>query len=594
MNAIIMAAGTASRFAPLSYEKPKGLLEVKGEVLIERQIRQLKEAGVEDITVVVGYKAEQFGYLKEKYDVRLVLNEDYDKYNNTSSLIRVIDHLEDTFICSSDNYFPENVFDISSQTSFYSALYAAGPTREYCLHLNEEDEIVDVKVGGADSWYMVGHVFFNKEFSERFREIMLAEYDKSETKAGYWEDLYIRHIDSLPRMKVHRYEPHEIEEFDSLEELRAFDSRYINDSGSQTMQNICEALGCQEREIVKISVRKTGMTANLMEFLCKKDECWYTYDMSTSLLEEDLMHHDGPFSRKNLLKHLSVIFPGTDVSSADIRKIGGMSNKNFKVVLNGKKYVLRVPGYGSQGMVDRSNEEYNAIEGCKMGVNPKIRYFDPSTGVKLSDLVTNAETLDPESIQSEDNMRKVAEIYRKVHKHPYSLKNEFNIFDEIDKYEGLLRDSNAVMYDGWSEVKPKVLALKDYLEELGVEKCACHNDAVPENFIMSEDGKMFLIDWEYSGDNDPMADLAALFLESNFTKENQEFVMNEYFEGEVPEAAFKKILCFQILWDCLWAQWTVIKEANGDDFGTYGIDRFNRAITNLSIINDERFEKLKG
>ena len=186
MNAVIMAAGTASRFAPLSYEKPKGLLEVKGEVLIERQIRQLKEAGIDDITVVVGYKAELFRYLADQYGVSIVVNEDYDRYNNTSSLIRVIDRLEDTFICCSDNYFPKNVFADIPQDSFYSALYAEGKTGEYCLHLNDSDEIVDVTVGGSDSWYMVGHVFFSREFSERFRQIMLAEYDKPETKAGYF------------------------------------------------------------------------------------------------------------------------------------------------------------------------------------------------------------------------------------------------------------------------------------------------------------------------------------------------------------------------------------------------------------------------
>ena len=110
MNAIIMAAGTSTRFAPLSYEKPKGLLKVKGEVLIERQIRQLLEAGITEIIVIVGYKADMFRYLEDKFGVTLVENEDYSIYNNTSSIIRVIDRLEDTYICSSDNYFPSNVF----------------------------------------------------------------------------------------------------------------------------------------------------------------------------------------------------------------------------------------------------------------------------------------------------------------------------------------------------------------------------------------------------------------------------------------------------------------------------------------------------
>ena len=223
MNAIIMAAGMATRFAPLSYETPKGLLNVKGEILIERQIRQLKEAGISDVIVVVGYLADKFMYLKEEYGVRIVMNEDYSHYNNTSSVIRVIDDLEDTYLCSSDNYFPKNVFVENPKDSYYSALYAEGETGEYCLTTDKEDNIINVKVGGSDVWYMVGHVFFNKEFSAKFREIMKKEYANNETRQGYWEDVYIRHIDDLPLMKIRRYQPHDIEEFDNLDELCLFD-----------------------------------------------------------------------------------------------------------------------------------------------------------------------------------------------------------------------------------------------------------------------------------------------------------------------------------------------------------------------------------
>ena len=224
MNAIIMAAGMATRFAPLSYEKPKGLLEVKGEILVERQIRQLKEAGISDIIVVVGYLAEKFMYLKDKYSVRIVMNEDYSRYNNTSSVIRVIEDLEDTYLCSSDNYFPHNVFLEQPKESYYSALYAEGETGEYCLTTDKEDNIISVEVGGSDAWYMVGHAFLNKEFSAKFREIMKKEYANDETRHGYWEDVYIRHIDDLPLMKIRRYQPHDIEEFDNLDELCLFDS----------------------------------------------------------------------------------------------------------------------------------------------------------------------------------------------------------------------------------------------------------------------------------------------------------------------------------------------------------------------------------
>ena len=104
-NAVIMAAGTSSRFAPLSYERPKALTEVKGEILIERQIRQLQEAGIPEIILVVGYKMEQFFYLREKFGIHIVENKDYLTRNNNASIYAAKNFLKNTYICSSDNYF---------------------------------------------------------------------------------------------------------------------------------------------------------------------------------------------------------------------------------------------------------------------------------------------------------------------------------------------------------------------------------------------------------------------------------------------------------------------------------------------------------
>ena len=151
MNAVILAAGMSSRFAPFSFERPKGLLKVKGEILIERQIRQLQEAGISDIKVVVGYMKEMFFYLEDRMNVKIVVNDDYYKFNNTSSLIRVTEKLSDTFICSSDNYFTENVFLEKPKSAYYSAIYSEGKTDEW-----------------GNSWFMSGHVFFDKTFSQKF------------------------------------------------------------------------------------------------------------------------------------------------------------------------------------------------------------------------------------------------------------------------------------------------------------------------------------------------------------------------------------------------------------------------------------------
>lgn len=276
-----MAAGTSSRFVPLSVERPKGLVEVKGEILIERQIRQLKEAGIIDITLVVGYKAEMFTYLRDKYAVDIVYNEDFARYNNTSSLIRVIEKLGNTFICSSDNYFPKNVFTRESVDSYYSALYAEGKTNEYCLITNTEDQITDVKVGGHDSWYMVGHVFFNHEFSEKFRKLMIKEYCNKTTKQGYWEDLYIRYIDQLPKMKINRYQEGDIQEFDSLDELRMFDESYKNDTRSSIVKQICKQLEVEEACVH--AFRNIKHKGNYLQFQFKVYDDVYEYNAENGI-----------------------------------------------------------------------------------------------------------------------------------------------------------------------------------------------------------------------------------------------------------------------------------------------------------------------
>lgn len=272
-----MAAGASSRFVPLSYEKPKGLLNVKGEILIERQIRQLQEANIFDITIVVGYKAELFEYLIAKYGVSIVLNEDYKIYNNTSSLIRVIDKLEDTYICSSDNYFTHNVFIGSPTHSYYSALYSNHCINEYFITYDNDSNITKVDIGPNCGWYMIGHVFFNREFSNFFRSTLLNEYSNIETKMGYWEDVYIRHIDQLPKMKIHRYEVNDIKEFDSLEELRNFDSTYINHSGCKTLEYICKELNCEEENINNIISLKDNGSFSSFYFTNTLNGCRYIY-----------------------------------------------------------------------------------------------------------------------------------------------------------------------------------------------------------------------------------------------------------------------------------------------------------------------------
>lgn len=276
-NAIIMAAGTSSRFAPLSYEIPKGLITVRGEVLIERQIRQLKEAGISDIYVVTGYKKEQFAYLEERFGVILVENMEYMARNNHSSLYVVKEQLKNTYICSSDNYFSQNPFRKEEEHAYYSAVYAKGETKEWCLRVDDSDCIVDVSVGGKDSWVMLGHVFFDQTFSKRFTEILEAEYDLPETSGKLWEAIYADHIDAL-RLYLKRYDTDMIFEFDTLDELRAFDPTYVRDTRSAILKTVAKTLHCKEKDLVNLTVMKNRKNeASGFSFLLGKTGYSYRY-----------------------------------------------------------------------------------------------------------------------------------------------------------------------------------------------------------------------------------------------------------------------------------------------------------------------------
>lgn len=283
-NAIIMAAGTASRFAPLSFERPKALIEVRGEVLIERQIRQLRDAGIEEIIIVTGYKAEQFAYLEEKFGVILIENQDFLNRNNNGSIYVAKKYLKNSYICSSDNYFFENPFENEVDESYYASVYVEGDTNEWCME-EKEGYIKNVVVGGKDSWIMLGHVFWSEAFSKKFIAILEEEYDRPDTADKLWENIYIEHIQELP-MKIRKYPSDFIFEFDTLDELRQFDTTYIMDTRSVILKQIAEELTCKEEDIqnVKAFKDKNNAAAGFVFEAGKK----YKYYYETGRLEEIL------------------------------------------------------------------------------------------------------------------------------------------------------------------------------------------------------------------------------------------------------------------------------------------------------------------
>lgn len=300
-----------------------------------------------------------------------------------------------------------------------------------------------------------------------------------------------------------------------------------------------------------------------------------------------LIRKENPLNLENLCEHLSKIFE-TDVPPQEVKisPIGGMSNKNFKVEYADKLYVLRLPGAGSETMVDRSNEQVNSLLASELGINPPIRYFSAESGIKLADFIQGAQALGQATIQRTQNLKQIATILRLLHGASFRLSNDFNGFTELRKYEHTLTTAYASRA-GSTKNLDIVPALQARINELGVTLAPCHNDLVPENFIISTTGELFLIDWEYSGMNDPHWDIAALFLESRFSEEAKAYFFAHYFPEGTPKDSPEKILIYQILMDLLWSLWTDIKEAEGEDFGSYGSDRYARALTNIKLWEED-------
>lgn len=319
-GALILAAGFGSRFVPLTFETPKGLLEVFGERMIERQIRQLREAGVENITIAVGYLKEKFEYLIDKYNVTLLYNPEYSCKNTLATIYHARKALygKNMYILSSDNWLRENMFHKYECGAWYASTYMEGKTSEWVLSYNKKGRITDVTVGGENAWVMYGPVYFSREFSAEFLPELEKEYKTPGTEQFYWENVLIHHFDRF-EIDINRQPANQIYEFENLEELRRFDSRYQTRSNNEALELIAKVFRVPESEIHDLRCLKSGMT-----------------------------------------------------------------NKSFLFQIDGKSYICRIPGPGTGLLINRREEAevYRTIQ--PLGISDRLIYISGDTGYKIS------------------------------------------------------------------------------------------------------------------------------------------------------------------------------------------------------------------
>lgn len=279
-NAIILAAGGADMSAKSVYSMPKGLFMKNGETLIERQIRQLKEAGIQDITVVIAYKQELYFFLQDKWGVNLEINPDLKK-NNIYSLYVAKEHLDSTYICNCDNYFEENPFFMYEYNTFHATVYKEDSSNELLVRKNDSGRILSVYSGEKSGECIYGHAYLDSAFCTRFKKYMEHEIDNFRISVLFWEEFVSKHADNLD-MYVHEYSPEIVFEFDEIQQIQNIDGLFLGNVSGRINAKICEVLHCDETDINDIVILQKGLTNILFTFVVRGERYIFRYPGDSS------------------------------------------------------------------------------------------------------------------------------------------------------------------------------------------------------------------------------------------------------------------------------------------------------------------------
>ncbi|PSJ60205.1 phosphotransferase family protein [Pseudaminobacter soli (ex Li et al. 2025)] len=260
---------------------------------------------------------------------------------------------------------------------------------------------------------------------------------------------------------------------------------------------------------------------------------------------------------------------------ASVTRLGGLTNLVFKV----DEFCLRIPGKGTEEYISRANEEQAAREAAKAGVSPEVLHFDAANGVMVTRFIEGAETMSPEKFRSRaGSPARAGEAFRMLHASGSKFNFRFELFSMIDDYLKILSTKDVELPAGYHDVVREAGKVRAALEAHPLPIVACHCDPLCENFL-DTGSRMWIVDWEYSGMNDPMWDLGDLSVEAGFDAEQENEMIRAYFDGEPSAAERGRIVIYKAMCDLLWTLWGLIQLANGnpaDDFRAYADGRFAR------------------
>ena len=267
-----------------------------------------------------------------------------------------------------------------------------------------------------------------------------------------------------------------------------------------------------------------------------------------------------------------------DVDPSAATRLAGLTNINYLVERDHDRFVLRLPGAGTSEYIDRDAEEVAARSAASAGVNAEVVFFDATDGLMVTRFVDGAVTMSAERFRDLGAVARAGRAFRKLHTTAAPFAVDFKLFSMIDDYKRLLAEKGATLPDGYSEAEAQADATRRALEAAARPLVPSHCDPLCENFLDTGD-RMVVIDYEYSGNNDPMWDLGDLSVEGLFGPAQDAALLRAYFGGEPPAHEVGRMVAYKAMCDLLWTLWGVIQHANGnpaDDFWAYAVGRFQR------------------
>lgn len=277
---------------------------------------------------------------------------------------------------------------------------------------------------------------------------------------------------------------------------------------------------------------------------------------------------------------LNKVLQETAYKSVD--RMGGLTNHTYHVTLeNGKEYVVRIPGEGTEELIVRSDEKISTQLACRLGVDAAMLYFGED-GSKVTEYIPNAVTMSAETIGQERHIKQVAQIFRTMHSCQEDTGVPFEVFDMAAGYEKIIDNMNVPMFDDYQEKKQRVMEIKAEVDAaIPIVKVPCHNDPLCENWVEGN-GRMYLIDWEYAGMNDGMWDVADVSIEAGFNEEQDCLLLTQYL-GRAPETLdWKHFLASKIYVDYLWTLWAKARVPyDGQPMEDWAQERYARMKANI-------------